>query len=184
MVVLNNCDCSGTTLLNNNCRREGCRIINHKTIEKEIQNQVGVSNSQMLDVKKSITIGSDYLNNPINSQLYPFKNMSDRRMAHFTKNNNVPTRGNSLRSSVTSNRPGSMAPGGKGVDIKHGSYARYLGKLKSKNIISDEIQQTVNSSSASRTHSVTNNKQYRFSIINTCNCKCNGKSLSNNFIYV
>jgi len=178
MPVLNNCDCSGTTIPNNNCRCEGCISINQKQIEKRIQNQIGVSNSQMLDVKKSITIGSDYLNNPINTtELYPFKNMSDRRMAHFIKNNNVPTRGNSLRSSVTGNRPGSMAPGGKGVDVKHGSYARYLGKLKSKNIISNEIQQNVNLTSASRTRAVTNNKQFRFSIINTSNCKCNGNSL-------
>ena len=43
----------------------------------------------------------------------------------------VPTRGNSLKSTITSLRPGAMTPGGKGVDVKHGSYARYLAQKKS-----------------------------------------------------
>ena len=45
---------------------------------------------------------------------------------------NVPTRGNSTRSTITGNKPGAMTPGGYGVDVKHGSYARYLGKLKGR----------------------------------------------------
>ena len=45
---------------------------------------------------------------------------------------NVPTRGNSLRSTITGNRPGAMTPGGQGVDVKHGSYDRYLAKKKGK----------------------------------------------------
>ena len=111
--------------------------------------------------------------------------MSDRREAHGMRNahgmlyTNVPTRGNSLRSSVTSCKPGSMAPGGKGVDVKHGSYARYLGKLKSRNIVSDETQQIVSSIAGARTRPAMNNKQYRFSIINTTNCLCNGTPLVN-----
>lgn len=43
---------------------------------------------------------------------------------------NVPTRGNSTRSTITGNRPGAMTPGGQGVDVKHGSYDRYLAKKK------------------------------------------------------
>jgi hypothetical protein len=43
---------------------------------------------------------------------------------------NVPTRGNSTRSTITGNRPGAMTPGGQGVDVKHGSYDRYLSKKK------------------------------------------------------
>lgn len=52
----------------------------------------------------------------------------------FNSFNNVPSRGNSTKSSLTRNRPGSSAPGGKGVDVKHNSYARYLARLKGKNI--------------------------------------------------
>lgn len=36
------------------------------------------------------------------------------------------------QSSLTRDRPGSQAPGGSGVDIKHNSYARYLARLKGK----------------------------------------------------
>jgi len=43
---------------------------------------------------------------------------------------NVPTRGNSTRYTITGNRPGAMTPGGQGVDVKHGSYNRYLSKKK------------------------------------------------------
>jgi len=43
---------------------------------------------------------------------------------------NVPTRGNSTKTTVTGNRPGAMTPGGEGVDVKHGSYHRYLAKKK------------------------------------------------------
>lgn len=41
-----------------------------------------------------------------------------------------PTHGNSLRQTVTSDRPGAGSPGGKGVDVKHDSYARYLNRKK------------------------------------------------------
>ena len=46
----------------------------------------------------------------------------------------VPSRGNSTKTSITRMRPGSGAPGGKGVDIKHNSYARYLARKKASNI--------------------------------------------------
>jgi hypothetical protein len=42
----------------------------------------------------------------------------------------VPTRGNSLRGSITSGKPGAGSPGGAGVDVKHDSYARYLNRKK------------------------------------------------------
>jgi hypothetical protein len=44
------------------------------------------------------------------------------------------TRGNSVRSTLTSDRPGAGSPGGTGVDVKHDSYARYLNKKKATNL--------------------------------------------------
>jgi hypothetical protein len=44
------------------------------------------------------------------------------------------TRGNSLRNTITSNRPGAGGPGGTGVDVKHDSYARYLNRKKATNL--------------------------------------------------
>jgi hypothetical protein len=38
--------------------------------------------------------------------------------------------GSSAKRSQTRERPGSLQPGGKGVDIKHNSYARYLNRIK------------------------------------------------------
>jgi hypothetical protein len=46
----------------------------------------------------------------------------------------APSRGSSTKSSLTRMRPGACAPGGKGVDIKHNSYARYLARRKATNI--------------------------------------------------
>lgn len=45
---------------------------------------------------------------------------------------NVPTRGNSTKSSITSLKPGSTSAPGKGVHVKHGSYHRRLLNIKNK----------------------------------------------------
>ena len=61
--------------------------------------------------------------------------MSDRPVPSVQRVT-VPTgSNNSLNSrhySVTSSKPGSQTPGGKGCDIKHNSYDRYLNRLKGK----------------------------------------------------
>ena len=79
-----------------------------------------------------------------------------------------------------------MCPGGKGVDVKHGSYARYLGKIKANNIEQkkmgpfNNLEQDINGSVSrlnlltnergSRNRQVVNNKLFRFSIVNTGKC--------------
>ena len=60
--------------------------------------------------------------------------MSDRAVPGVLKTN-VPSHGNSTRTSVTRMRPGSTSAAGKGVDIKHGSYDRYLARLKGKSVL-------------------------------------------------
>lgn len=42
----------------------------------------------------------------------------------------------------TTSRPGGQAPGGKGCDVKHGSYERYLNRLKGKGPLRRNIQTT------------------------------------------
>jgi hypothetical protein len=54
---------------------------------------------------------------------------SDRALEHVTPNP-IPSHGNSTRTSITRARPGAIRPGGRGVDIKHNSYARYLNRIK------------------------------------------------------
>ena len=62
----------------------------------------------------------------------PWHQSSDRAVAGVVARN-VPSRGtNSARSSITRARPGACSAPGKGVDIKHGSYDRYLAKLKGR----------------------------------------------------
>ena len=65
---------------------------------------------------------------------------SDRILASVQPS--IPTRGNSLHSTLTSDRPGAGSPGGSGVDVKHDSYARYLNRKKAATI-KTQTQQTV-----------------------------------------
>jgi hypothetical protein len=93
---------------------------------------------------------------------------------------NAPTRGNSTKSTITANRPGAMTPGGQGVDVKHGSYARYLARKKG-NILTRK-KQTVTQTQplpVSDAH-VVNNMSYKFTPVslnitpNKQNCRdCN-----------
>lgn len=55
--------------------------------------------------------------------------MSDRARPSIT-NLSVPSRGNSTRRSLTRCRPGATSAQGLGVDVKHGSYDRYLLRKK------------------------------------------------------
>jgi hypothetical protein len=67
--------------------------------------------------------------------LVNWNQMSDRNLPANSLVSNisvVPSRGNSTKRSITRDRPGSQRPGGIGVDVKHGSYARYLARLKGK----------------------------------------------------
>ena len=59
--------------------------------------------------------------------------MSDRAVPHVGTAYN-PSRGNSTRGTLVRHRPGAGGSAGVGVDVKHGSYARYLNRLKSKSL--------------------------------------------------
>ena len=173
------CDCSSNDIEYQPCRYISCvsgcvTNIDLNIIEKRIQNQVRVGESQYIDVLGAVTIANDYLKLPATISVgnstwgtaNNLRNMSDRRVPHGL-NTNIPTRGNSVKYTVTSNRPGGMLPGGKGVDVKHDSYARYLGKLKGKKmalVSKDFIQPPLTA--------VINNKSFGFSLVNTSRCSC------------
>ena len=58
---------------------------------------------------------------------------SDRNLpagSLLTSRRIVPSHGNSTRTAITRTRPGASAPGGEGVDSKHGSYDRYLARKR------------------------------------------------------
>ena len=136
-----NCNCAITsTTTTARCNGE---CINNSSlyklgVERRINKQVSQPGSQFTDTYTSIIVAKNILQNKeaiINSSVWGSKNnlrgQSDRALPSSKPTYiNVPTRGNSTRSTVTSNKPGGMAPGGAGVDVKHGSYHRYLAKKK------------------------------------------------------
>jgi hypothetical protein len=61
-------------------------------------------------------------------------NQSSDQSSASIQNNRVPSHGNSIHATLTRLKPGAGMPGGTGVDIKHNSYARYLGRKKATNI--------------------------------------------------
>ena len=97
--------------------------------QKKIQNTTGVSSSLY-----AMNLGSLAVNANQSSPLW--NQMSDRSVPHIQTTNNWGGgglyRGNSLRRTQTGIRPGSTTPGGIGVDVKHGSYNRYMARLKTQ----------------------------------------------------
>ena len=59
---------------------------------------------------------------------------SDRAVAGVV-HANVPSHASSTHRSITRCRPGSTSAPGQGVDVKHGSYDRYLARLKGKSVL-------------------------------------------------
>ena len=108
-----------------NCNNLQANVI---PTQKRIQKQVQQSSSHYT-MNKAVF----HVMGPGTKQVW--HNQSDRNVAGVV-NRHVPTRGNSKTSSITRARPGGLSAGGSGVDIKHGSYARYLAKLKGKTLSS------------------------------------------------
>lgn len=98
--------------------------------QKRIWNTVRVPSSLYLSELASLTVAG---RSSLGFKNINWNQMSDQPTASF-QNYNVPSRGNSTKTTLTRNRPGASTPGGLGVDVKHGSYARYLAKKKAGNM--------------------------------------------------
>ena len=98
---------------------------------KRIENTVRVPSSEYTMNKSALNVYT-----PPQSQFahVNWNQMSDRAVPGITRSV-VPSHGNSTRTSLTRMRPGSTSAPGKGVDMKHGSYDRYLARLKGKSVI-------------------------------------------------
>jgi hypothetical protein len=148
---LYDCSCSGGIIYGvSQCRSCGCSFTCDSSgcgpstcsgpnlidiTQKRIWNTVRVPASEYVMNLGSLTVyqqpSSSYAN--VNWNQY-----SDRALPGNSMVSNitiVPSHGNSTKSSITRLRPGSLKPGGKGVDIKHGSYDRYLARLKGKGLL-------------------------------------------------
>ena len=127
------CNCNYDASVSNSCKT--CLNIENKTQlniinQKRIWNQVKVPASLYLMNLSSLTSAANRIKNGSNTN---WNQMSDRVLpSEQTLVNH--THGNSLTSTLTSHRPGAASPGGKGVDVKHDSYARYLNRKKASNL--------------------------------------------------
>lgn len=116
--------------------------------QKIIQNTVRVPASLYLNNLASLHINSDNIETN-----KPWNNSSDRFQAH----------GSNLNSAASSMKQN------YGVDIKHNSYDRYLGRIKSQNLKSDKQGTTPHPYTTRPTY--WGNKTYKFSIVN-CKKTC------------
>jgi hypothetical protein len=78
----------------------------------------------------------------------------------------------STKRTIVRNRPGSMSPGGIGVDIKHNSYDRYLRRIKGKaplrrGVIPNNYGEPI---IFNRAYPIYGGKTVKTSIIDKCNC--------------
>ena len=120
-------DCSGTPY----CPGQSLTAARAVNTQKIIQKQVRAPSSLLTMNLAALNIGSNV------GYVLPWRQSSDRRRganSMILQPHVVPSHGNSTKRSLTRLRPGAAAAGGKGEDIKHNSYARYLGRLKYKNV--------------------------------------------------
>lgn len=99
-----------------------CIPISKIQIQKDIQKQIKVPASLYTMNKSALAINSNNLNNSNKN----WNNMSDRKLKHGKINQ--------IKSSIKVN---------SGVDIKHNSYARHLGKLKSNNLKTENVNNLI-----------------------------------------
>jgi len=113
--------------------------------QKKIQNVVRVDSSEYLMNKAALNV---YTQPTAAYNKVNWNQQSDRAVPGVV-HRNVPRRGNgsSTRGSITLMRPGSSSAasssniqGSKGVDMKHGSYDRYLAKLKGGKVLRTQSQ--------------------------------------------
>lgn len=140
---VSSCDCNGGTIPNvvqcTTCISGGIGDTIRSPLwveanQRVIQNQVRAASSQYVGSLAALAVRGSFSgpnnNNPTPANAGVNWNQSSDRARAGVMRLYVPTRGNSTKSSITRCRPGSTAPGGQGVDVKHNSYARLLNRKK------------------------------------------------------
>jgi hypothetical protein len=125
-----NCDYSNSNNMSCITCTNGENVTSKANInQKRIWNQVRVPASMYLMNMGALTSAASRIKNGNNVNW----NQSSDQVLAATQTLVQPTHGNSLKRTLTSHRPGAASPGGKGVDVKHDSYARYLNRKKATN---------------------------------------------------
>ena len=138
--------------------------------QKIIQNVVRVDSSEYLMNKAALNVYT----NPTAAYNYVNWNQQSDRAVPGVVNRNVPRRGNgsSTRTSITWLRPGSSSAasstmqGSKGVDMKHGSYDRYLAKLKGGKVLRTQAYLSTSTNIPAQ-----GNKTRQFGVAYSDNCQ-------------
>lgn len=112
------------------CNETLCTGCSDVIRQKRIWNQVRVPASQYTSVIQAENIVGGASNKPTTENANVNWNQSSDRANAAIQKVYRPTNGNSTKTSITRERPGSLSAGGKGVDVKHNSYARYLARKK------------------------------------------------------
>ena len=172
--LANTCDCSYGKIMYHSSRWRTCDIsggcydisCNAEITQKRIWNQVRTASSMYTMNLAALTVNGTMNNQPTVATNYVnWNQMSDRVNPHSMPFQNHSSRGNSTKSTLTSIKPGACTPGGTGVDVKHGSYARYLARKKAGNI-------RTQSNSINNIPLYGNKKQMYGMIANSNNCPC------------
>jgi hypothetical protein len=128
------CECTYNTTTNTRCITcsnladpVSTNVLTQKKIWKQVRTGAAIYTMNIA----ALTSAAARLANPNGPTNW--NQMSDRVVAAVQPALR-PTRGNSVRSTVTSSRPGAGSPGGSGVDVKHDSYARYLNRKKASQL--------------------------------------------------
>ena len=129
-----------------------------------IQKQRRIPSSQFMSSRSSLVVtGRQPDNAPTSANAYVnWYQGSDRALpagSQLTSIRTVPSHGNTTKGSVTRIRPGSIAPGGKGVDAKHGSYDRFLARKKGG------VLRKLNASSSVASSPIVGNKTRPFGLV-------------------
>jgi hypothetical protein len=109
---------------------DASRAVLQDTVQRRIWNTSRLSSSHYSNTLSTQHILGTSSNEPKVEYANVNWNQSSDRAVPSIQTAYVPTRANSRHSSKTALRPGALAPAGVGVDIKHGSYDRYLAKRK------------------------------------------------------
>jgi hypothetical protein len=166
-IIYNSIQCKGCGGNNNQLQCQYCDSNGTATVitQKRIWNTVRVSESEYASNLVALNVYTPPL------PQYGFVNWnqySDRALPsglRLSSINVVPSRGNSTKSSLTRQRPGACAPGGIGVDVKHGSYARYLARLKGRGPAKTQQKNPL-------IIPVKGNKTQYYGIVNSSTCLC------------
>lgn len=138
-------------------------------IQKVIQSTVRIPYSLYVSNLGPLTVRNKDMHNKVgwnqqSDRMEPSVQKGFVPTGHFTSMNNK-------HFSVTSSKPGSQAPNGVGVDIKHNSYERYLNKRKGAILNAERVPITFGLPVPyNPAYPVHGNKTVKTNIITGCEC--------------